>query len=225
MVRDALQQSGDTVIIKTKRCCRSHYPHAAICERRKLLLQASSAIGVIKTVSPQYCVLLNQYDIAACVRGAECGGAARRPATYDEQITVTVRVFIVIWIRFPGGSTHPRRFSDDLFIAHPHPGTPTPFEWGQSHEGLVIKPRCEESAEQVVDSAKIESDTWPGVLAAGDKALVKRLGGRSHVGILLCALTHCPQGTGFLHPCGHDAPGPVVLETAAEDLFAIGHES
>ena len=135
-----------------------------------------------------------------------------------------MRVFIVIWIRFPGGSTHPRCFSDNLFIAHPHSGTPPPFEWRQSHEGLVIKPRREESPKQAVDRTKIESDTWPGVLAAGDKALVKRLGGRPHVGILFCALAHCDQGTGFLHPCGHDSPGAVVLETAAEDLLAIGHE-
>ena len=39
MVCDALQQAGDAVIIKTERCCRRHYPHAAICERRQLLLQ------------------------------------------------------------------------------------------------------------------------------------------------------------------------------------------
>ena len=153
-----------------------------------------------ESVAAQYCVLLHQDHITAGICSTKRRGTACGTTADDEQIAVAMCVLVVIRIRFPGSRAHPRRFADDLFIAHPHPCAASPFEWRQAHESFVVKPCGEESAEKIVYGAKIKANIWPSVLPAGDEPFVERLGSGSNVGVLLRALAYRDECSGFLHP-------------------------
>ena len=198
MVRDPLQQSGNTVIIKTECSGRGHQPHATSPQRGKFLVQDAGVIWLAESVASEDGVLLNQDHITAGLRGTMRRRASCRAAADDEQITVAMSVFIAIRIRFPGSRAHPGGFADELFIPHPHSCATSPFKRRQAHESLVIKPCGKESTEKAVYGAKIKTDTGPGVLPPGDKPFVKRLGGGSDIRVLLCTLTDRDQRSGFL---------------------------
>ena len=133
-------------------------------------------------------------------------------------------MFIVIRIRFAGGFPHTSCPADQLFIAHPHPRSASPFERRQTHECLVVETRNKKTLQQIINGPQIKPHAGPRVLALCHQPVIEFLGGSPNIRIASVTRTDCDQSTRFLNPRRHNAARPMVFETPAQYALAIGHQ-
>jgi hypothetical protein len=76
----------------------------------------------------------------------------------------------------------------------------------------------------LVDGTHVEADRGPAVLRPGGEPLDQLQLGGPDVRVAPRVRADLNQGIGFLGTGRDDAPGPVVLETAADQVHAVGQQ-
>ena len=142
------------------------------------------------------------------------GGQASGAGSRDENVAVGVHVVIVVRVGVRGDHAESGRFADMMLVLPP--GTRRP------HEGLVVEAGRHEAREPTVDGPQVEPDAGEDVDASGHQAVVELHLGGHHVGQGAVSLSYLDQRVGLLHACGHDAPGPVILQAPSHQVNAVG---
>ena len=153
----------------------------------------------------------------ALARGGERRHQAGGAGADHQHIAVRVGLLVLVGVRQLGRGAEARGAADDgLVDLLPEALRP--------HEGLVVEARDEDRGCQRVDGTHVEVQQGPVVLAPGDEAVIDLDHGGAGVGFLAAALAQFNERVGFGRTRGDHAARAMVLEGAAHQRDAIGHE-
>jgi hypothetical protein len=154
----------------------------------------------------------------AAARRRERCRKARRARTDDQNLAVRVLLGVAIGVREPRRFAEARHAADQRLV-EPVPGAARP------HEGLVVEPGGQQRRKQFRQTAEVEAQARPAVLADRDQTIVeldlRRAQVRCRAGLVAAYRHECGR---FLRPCGHDAARSVVFERAADEVHAVGEQ-
>ncbi len=94
-------------------------------------------------------------------------------------------------------------------------------ERGRPHEGLVVEAGRQHGREERVDRHQIEAQRRPAILACSHQAIVKLGGGGARIGLSAGALPQLDERVRLLRAGREDAPRPVILERAPDQMHPV----
>jgi hypothetical protein len=223
VVGDLLVEPDDIGVVEAESGGPGQYPDTL--QRRDPLVQpraggfALDGPGRGQGRAAKRKILLDQHDVEAVARRQFRRGQSGRAGADDEQVAMVMNDVVAVRIGRTRGIAHAGGAADEFLEEHPLAGAAA-----EPDEGLVVEPRRQEPAEQIVHPANVEADIRPGVLAPRRQTLAQLDLGRLGVRLAPGAGADRDQGATFLRARRHDAARAVILEAAPQDALAVGHQ-
>ena len=213
VVVDPFRQAENQVVVGAESRRPRHHPDVGkgrqLVDRGREPSVAFASARPSEQRSPQYRFLLDQNHPDSAAPGGEGGRQPRRPAADDQHVAERVRLLVAVGIRFARRLAHPTGAPDKPLVEHPGPA-------GRSEESLVVE-AGRKNRRQAVDGAEnVEPEGRPPVLAFRHQSVEQLDGRRRDVRLVPAVLSQRDQRVGLLDPRRVNAPGPVILEAAAD---------
>ena len=158
-------------------------------------------------VAAQRVLLLHEHHHGSGPRRRDRRRHPRRPTSRHQHVGVGVPL-----VEAALGTVRCRRFAAvGEPLEHPFVRRPQP---ARAHEGLVVEARGKRPTGHLVDRLHVEGQGRPGVLGPHVHARPDESMGAAHVGLVV----HLHQAARVQVVGGEQAPRPVVLEAAGEDV-------
>ena len=186
--------------------------------RRRLVDRRAALIGFIQQRSADLRLLVDQDDAPAALGRRHRRRQTGRPGADHQHLAMGKAVGVDVRIRRGGRPTQTGGGADDGFVqAAPRLGRP--------HEGLVVKPRRNEAADQAVHGADVERQVRPTILALGDEAVIQLYLGGAQIGrIARGVASDGDQSVRLVRSGAQNAARAMVFERSAGQPDAVGDQ-
>ena len=181
-------------------------------------LEAGASVDLRRTVEqhpPRRPSVVGDHHPGAAAGRGQRRLKPRRTRPRDQHVAMVKALLVRVPAGSSGRSSKARHPADEPSVEVPPAGRP--------HERLVVEPGREQRRQPVVDRPQVEADARPAVDAACAQAVPEQEGRRPCVGLVVVAI-ELHDGVGLLGPGGDDPPRAVVLEAAADQTHAVGHQ-